>query len=44
MLSTLIIEVYTPKLEVQHLNEVYDFEHFYMGGDGTQIRVLAPLI
>ena len=30
MLSKLIIEAYTPKLEVQHLNEVYDCKQFWV--------------
>ena len=39
----LIIEAYTPKPEVQHLDEVYDMKRFYVDGDRTQCRVLAPL-
>ena len=35
-LSTLIIDAYTPKPQVQHLNEVYDFKWFCKDGDGTQ--------
>ena len=42
-LSKLISEAYTPKPEVHHLNEVYDFKRFCMDGDGTKCRVLAPL-
>ena len=42
-LSKLIIEAYTPKPEVQHLNQVGDFKRFCMDGDGAQSRVLAPL-
>ena len=39
----LIIEAYTPKPKVQHLNEVYDFKRLCMDGDGIQSKVLAPL-
>ena len=43
MLSKLISEAYTPKPEVHHLNEVYDFKRYCMDGDGVECRVLAPL-
>ena len=43
MLSRLIAEAYTPKPDVQHLDEVYDFKRFCVDGDGTGCRVLAPL-
>ena len=43
MLTKLISEAYTPKLEVHHLNEVYDFKRFCNVGDGMNIKVLAPL-
>ena len=43
MLSKLISEAYTPNPEVHHLNEVYDFKHFCVDGDGTKCRMLAPL-
>ena len=42
-LSRLIAEAYTPKPDVQHLDEVYDFKRFCVDGDGTGCRVLAPL-
>ena len=34
-LSRLITEAYTPKPDVQHLDEVYDFKCFCVDGDGT---------
>ena len=43
-LSKLIVEAYTLKPKVQHLNEVYDFKGFCMDGDGTKSKVLASLI
>ena len=42
-LSKLILEPYTAKQEVQHLDEVYDFKHFCVDGDGALCRVLVPL-
>ena len=42
-LERLIMEAYTPKPDVQHLDEVYDFKRFYVDGDGTSRRVLTPL-
>ena len=39
----MITEAYTPKPDVRHLDEVYDFKHFCVDGDGTSGRVLAPL-
>ena len=42
-LSRMITKAYTPKLDVQHLDELYDFKQFCMDGDGTFGRVLAPL-
>ena len=42
-LSRLITEAYTPKPDVQHLDGFYDFKFFYVDGDGTSGRVLAPL-
>ena len=39
----MITEAYTPKPDVQHLDEVYDFKKFCMDDDGTSGRVLAPL-
>ena len=42
-LERLIMEAYTPKLDVQHLDEVYDFKRFCVDGDGTLGRVLPPL-
>ena len=36
------MEAYTPKPDVQHLDEVYDFQHFCVDGDGMSGRVLAP--
>ena len=42
-LSRMITEAYTPKPDVQHLDEVYDFKQLCMDGDGTSGRVLAPL-
>ena len=42
-LSRLITRPYTPKPNIQHLDEVYDFKHFCVDGDGTSGRVLAPL-
>ena len=42
-LSRLFTEAYTPKPDIQHLDEVYDFKRFYVDGDGTSGRVLAPL-
>ena len=43
VLLKFIIEAYTPKPEVQHLNEVCDSKRFCLDDDGTQSRVLAPL-
>ena len=42
-LSRLITEAYTPMPDVQHLDEVYDFECFFVDGDGMSARDLAPL-
>ena len=39
----MITEAYTPKPDVRHLDEVYDFKQVYMDGDGTFGRVLAAL-
>ena len=43
MLTKLMSEAYTPKLEVHHLNELYDFKRFCNVGDGMKIKVLASL-
>ena len=43
MLSKLITEAYTPKPDIQNLDEVYDFKCFCVDGDGTHCRVLVPL-
>ena len=43
MLTKFISEAYTPKPEVHHLNEVYDFKRLCNVGDGMKIKVLAPL-
>ena len=43
MVSRLIMEAYTQKPDVQHLDEVYDFKRFYVDGDGMTGSVLAPL-
>ena len=42
-LERLITKAYTPKPDLQHLDEVYDFKRFCMDGDGTSGRVLALL-
>ena len=34
MLPKMISKAYTPKPEVRHLNEVYDFKRFCMDSDG----------
>jgi hypothetical protein len=42
-LSTLICESYTPKPEVIHLTEVYDFKRYAQGTDDNNIKVFAAL-
>ncbi|KAH7365155.1 hypothetical protein KP509_18G011500 [Ceratopteris richardii] len=43
ILSELISEAYTPKPEVQHLTQIYDFKHFCSMGLDNSAKVLAPL-
>ena len=42
-MSKFIIEPYTPKPEIQNLDEVYDFKCLCVDGARTQNRVLALL-
>ena len=43
MLSRLITEAYTPKPDIKHFDEVYDFKRCCVDGDGSRCRVLAML-
>ena len=42
-MSKFIIEPYTPKPEIQNLDEVYDFKRCCMDSDEPQCRVFATL-
>jgi hypothetical protein len=42
-LSTLICESYTPKPELIHLTEVYDFKRYAQGTDDENNRIFVPL-
>ena len=43
VLSKLISEAYTPKPEIMHLLEVYDFKRYALGIDNESNRVFAQL-